>query len=79
MPATSGIDPDGYGEAGQVWYATGRFQALDKAPLYPAFLACIAWLTGGYDPRTVQVAQSLLWALTVVILYFDFPPHFARR
>ena len=42
---TSGIDPDGYGEAGQAWYATGHFQAIDNAPLYPAFLASIAFIT----------------------------------
>jgi MFS family permease len=69
---TSGIDPDGYGEAGQVWYATGRFQAIDKAPLYPAFLAAIAFIAGGYQLWTVQIAQCLLWALTVAILYVIF-------
>jgi MFS family permease len=68
----SGIDPDGYGKAGQVWYATGRFQAVDKAPLYPAFLASIAFISGGYQLRTAQLAQCLLWGLTVMILWLIF-------
>jgi hypothetical protein len=67
--ASSGIDPDGYGAAGQALYNTGRFQALDKAPLYPAFIALVALASGGHQLWTVQVAQCLLWALTVVILY----------
>jgi MFS family permease len=69
---TSGIDPDGYGEAGQAWYATGRFKALDKAPLYPAFLASIAFITGGYHLRAMQLAQCLLWGLTALILWLIF-------
>lgn len=69
---TSGIDPDGYGSAGQTWYATGRFLALDKAPLYPAFIALVAFLTGGHWLWAVQVAQCLLWALTVVVLFAVF-------
>jgi hypothetical protein len=69
---TSGIDPDGYGSAGQGWYATGQFQAIDKAPLYPAFIALVALLSGGHRLWTVQIAQCLLWALTVVILFAVF-------
>jgi 4-amino-4-deoxy-L-arabinose transferase-like glycosyltransferase len=69
---SSGIDPDGYGSAGQVWYASGQFRAIDKAPLYPAFIALLAWLTGGHRLWVVQVAQCLLWALTVVILFAIF-------
>jgi hypothetical protein len=69
---TSGIDPDGYGSAGQTLYATGRFQALDKAPLYPTFIALVAFLMGGHHLWAVQVAQCLLWALTVVVLFAVF-------
>jgi 4-amino-4-deoxy-L-arabinose transferase-like glycosyltransferase len=69
---TSGIDPDGYGEAGRLWYTSRRFEAIDKAPLYPAFLALVAWISAGYDLRSVQIAQSLLWAGTVVILFLLF-------
>ena len=43
----SGIDPDGYGAAGQTWYATDRFRASDKAPLYPAFIALVVLISGG--------------------------------
>lgn len=70
--ATSGIDPDGYGAAGQTWYATGQFEAIDKAPLYPAFIALIALATGGHRIWAVQIAQCLLWALTVVVLFSIF-------
>jgi hypothetical protein len=69
---TSGIDPDGYGNAGQVLYTTGRFPAVDKAPLYPAFIAFVATLTSGHRLWTVQLAQCLLWGLTVVLLYAVF-------
>lgn len=66
---TSGMDPDGYGAAGQNWFVSGRFQAIDKAPLYPAFIALIAWITGGHRVWNVQVAQCILWALTVVVIF----------
>lgn len=69
---TSGIDPDGYGAAGQTWFATGQFRAIDKAPLYPAFIALIAHISGGQRLWNVQVAQCLLWALTVVLLFAIF-------
>lgn len=69
---TSGIDPDGYGSAGQIWHDTGQFQAIDKAPLYPAFIALVALITGGHRLWAVQIAQCLLWALTVVIMYAIF-------
>jgi 4-amino-4-deoxy-L-arabinose transferase-like glycosyltransferase len=70
--ASSGIDPDGYGAAGQALYATGQFQAIDKAPLYPAFIALVALVSGGHRLWTVQIAQCLLWAFTVVILFAVF-------
>jgi hypothetical protein len=69
---TSGIDPDGYGSAGEAWYVTGQFQAIDKAPLYPGFIALVALLTGGHRLWTVQIAQCLLWAVTVIVLFAIF-------
>jgi 4-amino-4-deoxy-L-arabinose transferase-like glycosyltransferase len=70
--ASSGIDPDGYGAAGQALYTTGRFQVIDKAPLYPAFIALVAHASGGHRLWTIQLAQCLLWAITVVILFALF-------
>jgi hypothetical protein len=70
--ATTGLDPDGYGGAGRVLYETGQFNAIDKAPLYPAFVALVSMLTGGYRVWTVQVAQCLVAALTCVMLYIIF-------
>jgi hypothetical protein len=70
--ATSGLDPDGYGQAGETWYLSGRFDAIDKAPLYPGFVALVAWLGGGYRLAAVQTAQCLLSALACVLLYMLF-------
>jgi len=66
------LDPDGYGRAGQVWYETGRFDSIEKAPLYPAFVALVANLAGGYHIWAVQAAQCLLAASTCVLLYAIF-------
>jgi 4-amino-4-deoxy-L-arabinose transferase-like glycosyltransferase len=66
------LDPDGYGRAGQVWYETGRFDSIEKAPLYPAFVAFVSFLTGGYYTSAVQAAQCLLAALTCTLLYAIF-------
>jgi 4-amino-4-deoxy-L-arabinose transferase-like glycosyltransferase len=66
------LDPDGYGSAGRALYETGRLDAVDKAPLYPAFIALVSWLAGGYRPWVVQAAQCLLAALTCVLLYALF-------
>lgn len=70
--ATSGIDPDGYGNLGKLWYTTGRFDSIEKAPLYPAFIALIARLTGGYSLWRVQAAQCLLSSATILILLSIF-------
>jgi 4-amino-4-deoxy-L-arabinose transferase-like glycosyltransferase len=72
MGDTSGLDPDGYGSAGRVLYETGQFDSIEKAPLYPAFVALVSWLTGGYRVWVIQVAQCLLAALTGVLLYVIF-------
>lgn len=66
------LDPDGYGRAGQIWYETGRFDSIEKAPLYPAFVALVASLAGGYRIWAVQAAQCLLAASTCVLLYAIF-------
>jgi 4-amino-4-deoxy-L-arabinose transferase-like glycosyltransferase len=66
---TTGLDPDGYGAAGRDLYTTGRFDSVTKAPLYPAFVAVVSWLTGGYRVWVVQAAQCLLAALTCILLY----------
>jgi len=66
------FDPDGYGRAGCVLYETGRFGSIEKAPLYPAFVALVSFLTGGYHIWAVQAAQCLLAALTCVLLYAIF-------
>ena len=66
---TSGLDPDGYGQAGQELYESGRFVSLSKAPLYPAFVALVCRLVGDYYLWAIQAAQCLLSACTVVILY----------
>ncbi len=70
--ATSGIDPDGYGHLGQLWYTTGRFDSIEKAPLYPAFIALIAWLLGGYSLWQIQAAQCLLSSVAVILLLAVF-------
>jgi 4-amino-4-deoxy-L-arabinose transferase-like glycosyltransferase len=66
------LDPDGYGRAGQVLHETGHFDSIEKAPLYPAFVALVSFLAGGYRIWAVQVAQCLLAALTCVLLYAIF-------
>jgi len=66
------FDPDGYGRAGCVLYETGRFDSIEKAPLYPAFVALVSFLVGGYRVWAVQVAQCLLAASTCVLLYAIF-------
>lgn len=70
--ATTGLDPDGYGGAGRMLYETGQFDSIEKAPLYPAFVALISLLTGGYRVWTIQAAQCLVAALTCVLLYVVF-------
>jgi 4-amino-4-deoxy-L-arabinose transferase-like glycosyltransferase len=70
--ATSGLDPDGYGSAGLTWYSTGRFEYINKAPLYPGFVALVSWLAGGYSIPAVQVGQALLSALSCLVLYAIF-------
>ena len=70
--ATSGIDPDGYGHLGRLWYTTGRFDSIEKAPLYPAFIALIAWLSGGYSLWTTQAIQCLLSSATILLLLSVF-------
>jgi 4-amino-4-deoxy-L-arabinose transferase-like glycosyltransferase len=72
MDSTSGLDPDGYGSAGCVLYETGQFDSIEKAPLYPAFIALVSLLTGGYRIWTVQAAQCFLAAFTCVLLYVIF-------
>ncbi len=69
---TSGLDPDGYGSAGETWYQSGRFDAIDKAPLYPGFVALVAWLGRGYRVESIQFAQCLLSAFTCALLYALF-------
>lgn len=66
------LDPDGYGRAGQTLYETGHFNAIDKAPLYPAFVALVSIVAGGYEVRAVQMAQCFLAAFTCVLLYIIF-------
>ncbi len=67
--ATSGLDPDGYGQLGCILYKTGRFDALSRPPLYPAFLALVYSIAGGCAPSAAQVAQSVVAALASVTLY----------
>ncbi len=69
---TTGLDPDGYGSAGLALYETGRFESITQAPLYPAFVALLSLLTGGYHLWIVQAAQCLLTALACVLLYAIF-------
>lgn len=69
---TTGLDPDGYGGAGRVLYETGQFSTIEKAPLYPAFVALVSLLTGGYRVWAIQAAQCLVAALTCVLLYVVF-------
>ncbi len=70
--ATSGLDPDGYGEAGRILYQTGRFDSISQAPLYPAFVALVSFLAGGYQVEAIQAAQCLLLALGCVVFYAIF-------
>lgn len=70
--ATSGLDPDGYGAAGLSWWQTGRFEPINRAPLYPGFVALVSWLAGGYQLAAIQVGQCLLSAFGILILYAIF-------
>ena len=72
LDATSGLDADGYGQAGRTLYETGRFDSLIQAPLYPGFIAGISWLHRGYAVRPIQVAQAFLAALTCLVFYALF-------
>ncbi|MBU1878732.1 MAG: glycosyltransferase family 39 protein, partial [Chloroflexi bacterium] len=69
---TTGLDPDGYGSAGRILYEQGQFQSISKAPLYPAFVALVSLLAGGYQATAIQAAQCVLSALTCVVLYALF-------
>lgn len=69
---TSGLDPDGYGAAGLNWFQTGRFEPINRAPLYPGFVALVSWLTGGYHLAVIQAAQCLLSAFGILILFAIF-------
>lgn len=66
------LDPDGYGVTGRMLYETGRFDSLTKAPLYPAFVALVSFLTGGYHIWAVQASQCLLASFTCTLLYAVF-------
>jgi Dolichyl-phosphate-mannose-protein mannosyltransferase len=70
--ATSGLDPDGYGAAGKTWLETGRFDPVQKSPVYPAFIALLGLIFGGYHIPTIQIAQCLISAITCFLLYFVF-------
>ena len=69
---TSGLDPDGYGAAGRSWMESGRFEAIDKAPLYPGFVALVSKIQGGFSLSGIQFAQCLVSALTCVLLFLIF-------
>jgi 4-amino-4-deoxy-L-arabinose transferase-like glycosyltransferase len=70
--ATAGLDPDGYGSAGRELYLTGRFTSISRAPLYPAFIAGVAFISGGYTAWAIQAAQCLLSAFACTVLYAIF-------
>jgi hypothetical protein len=70
--ATSGLDPDGYGHLGRVLYETGQFTSIEKAPLYPAFVAVVSAIAGGYRLGAIQLAQCFLSALGVAVVYAIF-------
>jgi hypothetical protein len=70
--ATSGLDPDGYGAVAKIWLETGRFDSIEKAPLYPAFIALVGLIFGGFQIPFIQAAQCLISATTCVLLYFVF-------
>lgn len=77
--ATSGLDPDGYGHLGRVLYETGRYTSIEKAPLYPAFVAAVSFIAGGYRIEAIQFAQCLLSALGVAAACAVFRRTFPDR
>jgi 4-amino-4-deoxy-L-arabinose transferase-like glycosyltransferase len=72
VDTTSGLDPDGYGQSGMELYQTGRFDSVSQAPLYPAFVAVVSRLVGGYKVAAVQSAQCLLLAFSCAVFYTIF-------
>lgn len=68
----SGLDPDGYGDAGKILWETGQFNSIEKAPFYPAFIAVVSALAGGYQVAAIQIAQSILSAITCLLLWAIF-------
>ena len=66
------LDPDGYGADGIRLYETGQITTIDKPPLYPAWVALVAWLSGGFQLNIVLISQCLLLASACVILYGIF-------
>jgi len=66
------IDPDGFGKAGRIWYETGSFNSVEKAPLYPLSIAIVSSLVGKYHVAVIQIFQCILSAFTCLILAHVF-------
>ena len=73
------LDPDGYGTAGRMLYESGRYDLIEKAPLYPGFIAFVSLLSRGYNPHAIQVAQCVLAAMNCVLLYANIDADYRRK
>lgn len=70
------LDPDGYGKIGiNLWQGYGFSFSPDdgptvfRGPLYPAFIALFLFLTSGWYPGGIWVAQSFLHGFTCFFVY----------
>lgn len=75
-PLNLNIDPDEYGKLASNIYSGYGFRyfpsandAVDKAPLYPYFLAVIFHLSGGMNVTLVQIVQAVFHSLTSLLIF----------
>lgn len=75
------LQPTEYSDASEYWQISqsivnGGGFALNEEPtairtfLYPAFMACISYVSGCAHPGCIRIAQAFLGALCILMIYF---------
>lgn len=71
------LDPDGWGALGfSVWkygqlsYYPDLRLTIQRAPMYPLFLGLWLFLSNGWWPYAIQIAQSFFFGLTSLLVYW---------
>jgi 4-amino-4-deoxy-L-arabinose transferase-like glycosyltransferase len=75
-PLNLNPDPDKNGELGKnIYHGVGYVYtgestpAIDRGPVYPYFIAGVFFISGGFSLVAVQIAQSLLFGLTCLVIF----------